>query len=319
MQALREIGDMGLAAQAQAIRDDRIDVLVDLNGFTSNPLMPLFMQRPAPLQMNFLGYTGTMGNAAYDLIVTDHACVTDADRPYFTEAPMYVDPCYLPSDPRREWGSDVTPPSRAEQGLPADAIVLAAFGGAYKITAPMFDTWMRVLSQVPGSVLWLRAGDPQIAVNLRAEAQRRGVDPQRLVFAPTVALPMYFARWRLVDVMLDTFPFGAHTTVNDALFAGVPVVTIAGRSFASRASASQLRALNMPDAVATSMADYEARVVALATDAALRDAWKARVRAQVASAPLFDMPRYAAAFAAALEAEWNRRVSAAASAPAAGR
>lgn len=305
--ALREIANIDPLAQATQVRRDHIDMLVDLNGYTGTHATPLFVQRPAPLQVNFLGYTGTLGTPAYDLIVTDRYCIGAADTAFYDETPMYVEPCYLPSDPRREWGSDVTPPARSQYGLPDSAVVLAALSSTYKVNRPLFDVWMRVLERAPDSVLWLRGGDARTEANLRTEASRCGIDVTRLVFAPTEVLPRYFARWRLADLMLDTFPFGAHTTVNDALFAGVPVVAWRGRSFASRASASQLDALRMPDLVCDNAAAYEAAIVTLATDAQARAAMAARVRAQVAASPLFDMERYAQVFATALTEAWERR------------
>jgi predicted O-linked N-acetylglucosamine transferase (SPINDLY family) len=310
MAGFREITGMGPVQRAAQVRDDGIHILVDLNGYTAGQANDLIAMRPAPLQVNFLGYTGTLGTAACDLIVADTYCIPAAERGYYSEEPLYVDPCYLPSDPLRDEGNLIVQPSRSEYGLPRDATVLSAFSACYKITPEFYDVWMRVLHKVPDAVLWLRGSRPEAEANLRAEAAKRGIDPARLVFAERDSLPRYMSRWRLADLMLDTFPFGAHTTVNDALFAGVPVLTLAGRSFSSRASGSQVIAAGLPELVTTHVADYEALAIELATNAQRRAELRARLRTAGATSALFDMDRYATSFADAMSAAWQRRFSA---------
>jgi predicted O-linked N-acetylglucosamine transferase (SPINDLY family) len=319
MAIFREIGRLGPAQQEMQIRDDGIDILIDLNGYTSGQPHDLIARRAAPLQINYLGYTGTLGTAACDCIVTDRYSLPEAEQAFYTEAPLFIEPCYLPSDPLREQGTLLTLPGRSEYGLPSGVTVLAAFSACYKITPQVYDVWMRVLHKVPDSVLWLRSDGGVADENLREEAQRRGIGAARLVFAIKELLPRYFARFQLADLLLDTYPFGGHTTVNDALFAGVPVLTLAGRSFASRASGSQLIAAGLPELVAENIEQYESLAVALARDAGRRREIAEHLRKNRQTLRLFDMDRYARTFADALTNAWNQRFNAGAIAPAAPR
>jgi predicted O-linked N-acetylglucosamine transferase (SPINDLY family) len=293
-------------ALADAIRADHIDVLFDLAGFTGWPLLDIFLRRPAPVQVNFLGYTGTMGSPAYDWIVTDRHCIGAGDAKHYTERALYVEPCYMPSDSRRVL--DAGPLSRAQYSLPAGALVLCAFSGTYKILPEMFGAWMRVLARHPEAVLWLRDSGSPVNERLRAAARERGVDPVRLAFAPTEPWPRYLARFRLADLFVDTAPFGAHTTVNDALFAGLPVLTLEGRSFAGRASASQVRTAGLAQLVARDLDDYERKAGELVGDRTMLRAAADTLR--TAAAPLFDMTRYAQVFGDAVLAAWNARTGA---------
>src|SRR5262249_40467883 len=187
-------------------------------------------------------------------------------------------------------------PARADYGLPDGAFVFVAQAAPYKILPPTFDIWMRLLRSLPDALLWLRSLDAEAQANLRAEADRRGVEPRRLVFAPQEPVPRYLARYALGDLYLDTHPFGSHTTVNDALFAGLPVLTIAGRSMAARASAAQVRAAGLPELVAASAAEYEAAARRLAQERERLRALTARLRAAAQRSALFDMQRYARSF-----------------------
>ena len=288
---------------AARVRADGIDVLFDLNGLTGTQATAVFARRPAAMQVNFLGYTGTMSSAAYDFIVTDRHCLPDAERAHYSERPLFVDPCYLPSDPRRD--VEPTPPGRAHYGLPDDALVFAMFAAPYKVSPPLFDRWMALMRRTPGSVMWLRKMEDRATENLRAEAARRGVDATRLVFAPTDPIPRYVTRFRNADLFLDTFPFGSHTTVNDALFAGLPVLTQEGRGFASRASASQVIAAGLPELVARSPDEYDAIAADLADDRSRLAALTARLRDTGMRSALFDMERYTRAFETALREGWE--------------
>ncbi|MEP7183943.1 MAG: tetratricopeptide repeat protein [Betaproteobacteria bacterium] len=290
------------AAHARMIRGDDIDVLFDLNGFTRR-LADVFVLRPAPMQVNFLGYTGTLGLDCYDCIVADRYCLPDADRVHYAERPLYVDPCYLPSDPARS--VDAAAVQRADYGLPANAFVLCAPAAPYKIMPEMFELWLTLMGTRDDAVLWLRGSEPSTMARLAAEAKRRGADPARIVFAPADPNPRYLARMRLANLALDTWPFGAHTSVNDALFAGLPVVTRTGRSFASRASASQLHAAGMPELVAASAGEYIAIGGRLMEDAAGLAALTRRLRDEGPKSPLFDMARYARAFEFAVLSAWR--------------
>lgn len=289
------------AAAARTIRADAIDVLFDLNGFSGGEALRLFATRPAPLQINFLGYTGTLGSTAYDAIVTDTFCIAPDDARHYVERPLYVEPCYLPSDPAR---AAAPPTTRAAYGLPEDATVLHAGGALYKVSPELFAAWLALLRDVPDSVLWLRDAGAQTTRRLAASARAQGIAPERLRFAPSESVAQYLARFALADLLLDTWPFGSHTTLNDALFMGVPAVTIAGRSFAGRASASQLRAAGQPDLAAADLAGYVALARSLALDRDRLQAARAALR-DVRRTPLFAADAYAARFADAVMAAWR--------------
>ena len=279
---------------ARRIRGDGIDVLIDLNGYSTHARSEIFAFRPAPVQASWLGYLGTLGAPWYDYIITDRFVCPPEMQAFFSERFLYLPECYCPSDTERAVAGVV--PSRAECGLPEAGLVLACFNNSYKILPELFGVWMRLLAGLPGSVLWLAPGNATAKLNLAREASARGVDPARLVFAPRVDLPEHLARHAHVDLFLDTTPYNAGTTANDALFMGVPVVTCAGASMASRVAGSQLRALGLPELVTTSLAEYEALVLALGRDAQRLAALKARLAAQRSSAPLFDMTRFTRAF-----------------------
>ena len=286
-------------AGARALRADAIDVLCDLNGFSGGEAIRIFARRPAPVQINFLGYTGTLGSAAYDFVIVDRYCAPPECQNAFAERLLYVDPCYMPSDPGR--APQLLAPSRGEYGLPEAAFVFCAFAAVYKILPELFDRWMQLLRDVAGSVLWLRHLPPDRIARLRAEASRRGVDGARLVVAPADTVARYLARFRLADLLLDSAPFGSHTTVNDALFIGLPVVTIAGQSFAGRASASQLHVVGLPELVARDADDYASIALALARDRDRLSQIAHRLRETGRRSPLFDMDAYARAFESAIE------------------
>jgi protein O-GlcNAc transferase len=290
---------------ARRIRGDGIDVLIDLNGYTTHARSEIFAFRPAPVQASWLGYLGTLGAPWYDYIITDRFVCPPEMQAFFSERFLYLPECYCPSDTERAVAGVV--PSRAECGLPEAGLVLACFNNSYKILPELFGVWMRLLAGLPGSVLWLAPGNATAKLNLAREASARGVDPARLVFAPRVDLPEHLARHAHVDLFLDTTPYNAGTTANDALFMGVPVVTCAGASMASRVAGSQLRALGLPELVTTSLAEYEALVLALGRDAQRLAALKARLAAQRSSAPLFDMTRFTRAFENMLLNAWENR------------
>jgi predicted O-linked N-acetylglucosamine transferase (SPINDLY family) len=302
----REIESIDAERIAAQVRADGIDVLVDLNGFTRR-VADVFVLRPAPLQVNFLGYTGTLGLDCYDFIVADRYCLRDDERAHYAEAPLYVDPCYLPWEPVRDVAA--TPP-RAAYGLPERAPVLYVPAQAYKIMPETFACWIDLMRERADAVLWLRANEPATDARLAAEAARRGIPPERVVFAPHEPTPRYLARLPLADLVLDTYPFGAHTGVNDALYAGVPVLTRAGASFASRASASQLRAAGLAGLVAGSEDEYRALGRRLVGDDAQLQALRRQLAAARTTAPLFDADRYARAFGAAILAAWDARARA---------
>lgn len=286
----------------QRIRTDGIQILIDLNGYTSGSRTEIFVPRAAPVQMHWLGFLGTLGADWIDYVVTDRYATPPQMQARFTERFLYLPDGYTPSDTRRP--VDPRPQSRAEQGLPGSAIVFCCFNNAYKIVPPMFDAWMRILSAIPDSVLWLSPSSDATYANLRREARARGVDPARLVFAPRVDLATYLARLRLADLFLDTWPYNAGTTANDALLVGLPIITCAGETMASRVAASQLHTMGMPELVTHDLAGYEALAIALARAPARLAGLRERLRELRERSPLFDMARYTRGFEDALADAW---------------
>ena len=285
-----DVRDESMEAIAQRIRDDRIAVLFDTGGYVLNARSEIFASKPAPIQINAIGFPGTLGAPWYDYILGD-ACVTPAGaEPDFSERILRLPHCYLPGDSRR---TIAEPASRAQCGLPDSDFVFCCFNASYKILPEVFSIWMRLLCQVPGSALWLLDTNPRATQNLRLEASRRGVAAERLVFAPRVALSQHLARHAAADLFLDTFPCNAHTTANDALFAGLPLVTCSGPTFASRVSASQLHTVGLSELVTASLAAYEALALTLARDPSRLAGYRRHLVAERARSPLFDSAGYA--------------------------
>lgn len=286
-----------IAARAQALG---IDIAIDLKGYTRDSLPEIFARRAAPVQISYLGYPGSMGADFIDYLVADHTLIPDAERQHYSEKILRLPGSYQANDSERRIVEAC--PSRAELGLPEQAVVFCAFNALYKITPDQYARWMRILSRVPGSVLWLLQGEDSASENLRREAARHGVDPQRLVFAPHLPVASHLARQAAADLFLDCHPCNAHTTASDALWAGLPLLTLQGRSFASRVASSLLHALGMPELVCSSGEQFEAQAVALASTparlAALRDALQQRK----SRSALFD----SGAIAAHLEEAYRR-------------
>ncbi len=289
---------LDVATHAALVRDVAVDILVDLGGFTRQKLVELFATRPAPLQIQFLGYTGTMASPAYDYIVTDRHCIPPEAVRSYSETPLYIEPCYLPSDSQRELTPE--PLVRAMYGLPENAIVLCAFANRYKILPGMFNIWMRLLTEHKLAVLWLRDFGEDINSRLTLEASSRGVSSGRILFAPHEPVPRYLARFCLADLFLDTTPFGSHTTVNDALFAGLPVLTQDGASFAGRSSASQVIAVGLQELVAADALEYHSIAHRLLSDVTELRVLTKRLQINRETSPLFDTKGYARKFGDAI-------------------
>ncbi len=290
---------------ADRIRKREIDIAVDLGGFTRDCRTGILAHRPAPIQVNFLGYPGTMAASYIDYVLADEVVIPPAEVCHFTERVVYLPDTYQPNDSRRRIAERT--PTRGEAGLPESGFVFCSFNNSYKIAPAMFDVWMRILRQIEGSVLWLLRGNAEVPDNLRREAGRRGVAPERLVFAPRLAGADHLARHRLADLFLDTLPYNAHTTASDALWAGVPVLTCAGSTFAGRVAASLLRAVGLPELVTTSLADYEALALELATDSERLTGLKRKLAANRNTDPLFDTDRFRRHIEAAYLAMWERQ------------
>ncbi|WP_084536470.1 tetratricopeptide repeat protein [Azospirillum halopraeferens] len=295
------------AAAADRIRADGVDILVDLKGHTRGARPEIAARRPAPVQAQWLGYPGTMGAGFIDYILADAVVAPAGHQPWYAERIVHLPGCYQPNDRMRPIAPDT--PSRAGCGLPEAGFVFCCFNAAYKITPALFAVWMRLLAARPASVLWLLEGRPEAASNLRRAAAGSGVDPARLVFAPRAPLPQHLARHRLADLFLDTAPVGAHTTASDALWAGLPVLTLTGRSFAGRVGASLLHAVGLPELVTGSPAAYEAAALHLSADPAATAALRARLATARTSAPLFDTDRFARGLERAYATMWTRHTA----------
>jgi len=271
-------------------RNLEIDIAVDLKGLTQFGRPGIFACRAAPIQVSYLGYPGTMGAGFMDYLVADRILIPPDHQPHYLEKIIFMPHSYQVNDARRAI-ADVSL-SREELGLPASGFVYCCFNNSFKITPRMFEVWMRILRRVDGSVLWLYQDNPIAAAHLRSEATRWGVNPARLVFAAFMPLPRHLARHRAADLFLDTLPCNAHTTASDALWAGLPVLTCTGESFASRVAASLLTALTLSELIMDSYQRYEELAVELATDPIRLSAIKRRLAYNRLTAPLFDTPRY---------------------------
>jgi len=286
-----DVRDMTSEQIARMMRDMEIDIAVDLGGFTSDTRTDIFAYRPAPVQVNYLGYPGTMGTDYYDYIIADRHIIPPEHQKYYTEKVAYLPDTYLPTDNSVKISERT--PTRAECGLPETGFVFCSFSHDYKISPPVFDVWMRLLTQVPGSVLWLMSRGELAQKNLRKEAQARGVDSARLIFAGRVPLVEdHLARYRQADLFLDTHPYNAHTTAADALMAGLPVITYMGNSFPSRVAGSLLHAIDMPELVTDSLAAYQKLGLHLANNPAALNDIKAKLTANKQTTGLFNTKQF---------------------------
>jgi protein O-GlcNAc transferase len=275
---------------ARRIRELEVDIAVDLKGFTGDCRPGILVSRPAPLQVNYLGYPGTMGADFIDYIIADRWVIPPEHRRFYAEQVVYLPDSYQCTDDTRTIATAA--PTRIEAELPAHAFVFCSFNHTFKIVPEIYDIWMRLLKRVEGSVLWQLADHPVARRNLRAEAERRGIAPDRVVFADRVPPDRHLARHGLADLSLDTLPYTAHTTASDALWAGLPVLTCLGPTFAGRVAASLLHAVGVPELVTTSLEEYEALALKLATDPALLGALKAKIAAHRRTHALFDTARF---------------------------
>lgn len=279
--------DHDIAALAQRLE---IDIAVDLKGFTQNARNGIFAQRPAPVQVHYLGYPGTTAASFIDYLIADAIIIPQEHRQYYSEKIVCLPNSYQVNDASKK--IDGRRFTREEAGLPENGFVFCCFNNSYKITPDIFDVWMRLLHAVAGSVLWLLEDNPASTGNLRAEALTRGIAGTRLVFAPRMELAEHLARQRLADLFLDTFYCNAHTTASDALWAGLPLLTCLGGTFAGRVAASLLYAAGLPELVAHSHAEYETLALALATDPQQLSAIRDKLAQNRVICPLFDTPLF---------------------------
>jgi protein O-GlcNAc transferase len=288
---------------AEALHDLRIDIAVDLVGHTENARPGVFARRAAPLQVSYLGYLATSATEAIDYLIADPIALPFDRQPFYREAIVHLPDCFMVHDRAHPVPGLL---SRGDVGLPQDAFVFCSFNHSYKIRAPVFDVWMQLLRNVPGSVLWLLGANAHAVANLRNAAAKRDVDPARLIFADRMELDQHFDRQRLADLFLDTVPYNAGATASAALWAGVPVVTCLGESLVGRMAASMLHAIGLPELVTENLTDYAALAKALARDPA-RLAWlREKLAHNRLREPLFDTARFAHHLEQAYVAMWDR-------------
>jgi predicted O-linked N-acetylglucosamine transferase (SPINDLY family) len=245
-------------------REDRIDIAIDLNGYTQNSRTGIFAYRIAPIQINYLGYPGTLGADFMDYISADHNLIPEDSQSFYSETPIYLPNTYMPTDNTREISNKLM--TREDMGLPKDSFVFCCFNNNYKITSEEFDIWMRLLGKIKGSVLWLRKSNDWSEANFRLEAKKRNVDSSRIIFAERAPMEEHLARHKLADLFLDTFNFNAHTTASEALWAGLPIVTKTGNGFAARVAGSLLHAIDCPELITETKEEYESLILELATN-----------------------------------------------------
>ena len=286
--AMRYLDAQSDAEAARLIHSDGVEILVDLGGYQAGARPGILCHRPAPVQVNYLGYGGSMGADFVDYVIGDPVVIPPAAAACFSEAVAYLPDTYFPGFWSRPQPVAAT---RADFGLPENAFVFCVFGASYKITPPVFEIWLQLLHLIPKSVLWFRQQDPRMSENLRRRAIAAGLAPERLIFAKTVSESAHFARLSCADLFLDTFPFSAGSSAADALWADLPLLTCAGDTFISRMAASILHAAGLPDLVVHDLEAYASKACELAYDRALLQRTRAHLQTQRAALPLFDSPR----------------------------
>jgi predicted O-linked N-acetylglucosamine transferase (SPINDLY family) len=280
-------------AAVDLILSNCLDIAIDLNGHTSGARTALFARKLAPIQINYLGYAGTSGTDFYDALVADKVVIPEEHQSYYSEPIAYLPNSFFPVDTSISVGSFGPLPTRASQGLPEVGFIFACFNNAYKIRPLIFDVWMGLLRDLPGSVLWLSKPSITAQFNLQQEAERRGIDSSRLIFATrTPGRLEHLSRLRLADLFLDTPNYNAHATTADALWAGLPVLTQIGNTFAGRVAASQITALGLNELIANSEDEYIAKALEFATNPSTLKAIQQRLEDNRAQSPLFDTRRY---------------------------
>jgi predicted O-linked N-acetylglucosamine transferase (SPINDLY family) len=285
---VRSKGDLDVA---KLVNDLQVDIAIDLSGHTENARLGILAHRPAPVQVSYLGYASTTGASFIDYVIADEIVLPFDQQPFYTEKIVHLPDCFLVNDATKPISSSI--PTRRDAGLPDDGFVFCSFNNTFKITPSIFDVWMRLLKSVKGSVLWLSDANDDATGHLRGEAAAQGVDPARLIFAPKLErLEDHLARHRLAGLFLDTLPYNAHTTASEALWAGLPLLTCLGTSFAGRVAASLLHAAGLPELVTNDFGEYEELALRLATDASLLLRLRNRLERNRATCPLFDTDRF---------------------------
>src|SRR6185369_7371278 len=297
---VRSISD---STVAKLLGELQADIAIDLTGYTQNERPAIFAHRPAPIQVNYLGYPGTMGAPFIDYVIADKIVAPFELQPHFSEKIVHLPDCYQANDTKRKIAARA--PTRQEAGLPDQAFVFCCFNNSWKITPEVFDVWMRLLHQVEDSVLWLLSDKGGAGRNLRAQAQRHGIDPSRIVFASQMPPDEHLARHALADLFLDTLPYNAHTTASDALWTGLPLVTCIGVAVAGRVAASILHAASVPELITANLAEYEGLALKLAKDPARLAAMRAKLVRNRDTCALFNTDRFARHIEAAFVTMWE--------------
>jgi predicted O-linked N-acetylglucosamine transferase (SPINDLY family) len=280
-----------------------VQIAVDLKGHTGGARTGILALRPAPVQVNYLGYPGTMGAEYIDYLIADPRLIPEAAQADYSEQIIYLPHSYQPNDPHRP--RPIATGGRSGYGLPESGFVFCCFNNLYKITPDVFDVWMKLLEQVAGSVLWLLAGNELAMANLRSVAAARGVSPRRILFAPHLPLEDHLMRYGLVDLFLDTSPCNAHTTASDALWMGVPLITVTGSTFAGRVATSLLHAIGLPQLALPDLSSYMQSALRIATDPDALGGLKRHLDRVRTSCPLFDVAAYCRDLEAAYCAVWK--------------
>ena len=297
-----DLQDLSISQAAQAIHADGIDILVDLKGYTRDTRTEILTYRPAPVQVNYLGYPGTLGGDFCDYIITDRFLTPPASAADYSESFAYLPDSYQPHGRHALIGKI---PKRAEQGLEPNSFVFCCFNQSYKIMPEVFDIWCRLLYNVPGSVLWLLK-DAKAKGRLRNEAYQRGISPERLIFADEMPQSQHLGRLALADLVLDTLPYNAHTTASDALWVGVPMVTCAGDTFASRVAGSLLRAIGLPELIVENLEEYYDLALKLASNPEFMLSIRQKLSTNRLCTPLFDVQAYTRHLEALYQTMWHR-------------
>ena len=281
----RDLRSLSDAEAASMIRNDTIDILIERHGYTLGGRLGILASRPAPVQLHYMSFPGSLGYDAIDGVIADAQVIPSQDEIFFHERVWRLPRCYYVNDSRRGMPAAT---SRAANALPENALVLACFNQSERLRRPLFSTWLAALEARKDAVLWLLAGHPRAQENLRAEAGRAGVDPQRLIFAPKLPQQAHIARIACADLALDTLPYGAHTTGCDALWCAVPMLTCRGATFAGRVGASLLKASGLPELVTSSPEEYGQRLLELVSSPARLRNYRAQLERTRETNPLFD-------------------------------
>jgi len=303
--AFVDIRETGHRAAAERMAADRIDILIDLTLHTAGSRLEIPALRPAPLQVGWLGFPGSSGAKFFDYLLTDRIVSPPEQARFYSERLAYLPVTFQPNDDRQPIAPGAA--SRAEYGLPAEGFVFCSFNQGYKFEPVLFDLWMGLLRDLPGSVLWLHRLNPLAPKALQREAVNRGVAPERLIFADRPEKPVHLRRLGLADLALDTRIYNGHTTSSDALWAGLPVLTLLGRHYPARVTASVLQAIGLPELVAADLEQYRSIALGLARDPAALSRLKAELAANRRTHPLFDSPHFVRDLERVYLAMWRRQ------------